>query len=185
MSETFIIVRKTLWKIPVCIFLAFLLLNMWSLYIVYYNVSNVAFVTQQVIMQNNGIPDEYKDSIQEMLEFVVDSSAATSLSMTTRLNDSTVDVISNSQVTTPVGYTPAEFGDTIMVDFNFRFKWAEPIRTGEANGADETLYTVQGAGIYDGTDAPTQGLVYTGGDTRTLNCHLVYEIPCIRYYPAQ
>lgn len=163
MSETLVLVFKVLWKLPIYIFIGYLLINLFTFYTAFYNISSAAFVVEQIIMQNNGIPSEYGDSISKLLQGVVGNTRVTNaiadLSMQLEYPDRddnpikfTVDSSSNVENTlkglygTDI-YKPADFGDSVSLEFRARVRWLQPIRynTGEH-------YTDMPAEFSDGTE---------------------------------
>lgn len=199
MSDTFVLVCKILWKLPFSIFIAYLILNVWSLFIVYYNISAVAFTVEQIVMQNNGIPEGYRANISKLLATVADNTNTTGLVMNLyEVNSGTASNIAfDSFTTVPViaagdsVSTHKDFGDTILVQFSLLYSWKTPIKVGTADESNgETLVHTGGAEQFRAdigesvtVESPTTGLVYTNGDTKRLSLKLAYAVPCLRYYP--
>ena len=197
MSDSLIFIFKTLWKLPFIFIFSYLILNVWSLFLVYFNINSAAFTIQQIVAQNNGIPDSYDTSVQELLKDIEANTGTkqiTELSMELNLEGAPAATYGKTYTSTNHSgtYKPTKFGEKYMLTCNFNFWWRQPVKVGSTTKKGDTLITVSGDIPFTNSHHTprTSGLVYTQGEKKYeeneknyVNCKLYYEIPCIRYYP--
>lgn len=209
MSDAVCISFKLIFCLLASIFVFHIVFNIWGLYIVYSNISTIAYSVEQIISQNNGIPKDYNASICQLLwsaqhpdtialsggdkKVAIDNLIMTTTfinngtSYRTQYRPSTAEnVISTSQ-----NIPQAEFGDYIMLNFTFTYDWFNPIRVGTSdevrNGSE--VFVGGGKGLLGLKGNSTaienkEGIILTGANSNRISLTLRYRVPCMRYYPT-
>lgn len=191
MTENVKFIFKTLLRVPIIILVSFAVLNIFAFGLSYFKLLGVAYVTMQAAIENNYLPPQEWNTLENYL-LAQETSMLDSVTLACITGDEalTVDPRSVSGLS-QAGNIRRQYGKplTIVVGAHYRFVW--PLMPSEqtSNGVAAKGYSVQGGydtGLYKGRDLSESELRMAREEYEANpdnNIIITYTVPGLKYYP--
>lgn len=187
---------KTLIKVPVIIFVSYLIFNLFSYTVAYFRLYSAAQVVNDVVMENNYIPS---NMVQELKTYMDDNVSSNLLVLSnTSIPGVTVETskdgasYNNAIDTSGHGTGRVQYGGTAKVTVQGRLIWLNPLTNSKeeylnngVSGLDGTTTTTKNVTselTARGFNGSSTGIIKRNGVTLENNIKFEFTVPCMKYY---
>lgn len=166
MADNVKFIFKTLIKVPIIILVCYLVLNLFAFTITYFKVVGISYVAMQTAVENNFIPQDEMDIIEEYMRSL--ESAMFTDTAVTCVNENTG---SN---------TKGQYGSKVTVTVSGNYEWVWPLIEPNDNSGEN----VGGTNVGTGNALMVEGsMMPTGNPANNHNIVITYTVPGLKYYP--
>ena len=179
MTDSVKFIFKTLFKVPIFIMASFAVFNAFAFGLTYFKLLGLSYVIQQTAVENNYIPDEELNTLNNYLASITN----------TGVIDNARIVLENPDDSSIREATvKRQYGEsvTVGVTAHYRFIWPLTPKEQLQNPDDEFIgYGSQQSSNFSGyADASTlEARRQEIENNPTNNINLIYTVPGLKYYP--
>lgn len=181
MSDSVKFIFKTLIKVPCIIFVAYLILNIFTFCYTYFRMLGFSYVVMQTAVENNYLPESEYQQLNGYLN---------SMSNTAFCENAYIVVNDTSEPSYVSGIAPAynnayakrQYGGTVRVGVSFDFRMIWPLLPHEQTTGDQAVSGYKGTDV-DKLDSTAIDAAREQKSDNWNTITISYTVPGLKYYP--
>ncbi len=178
MSDSVKFIFKTLIKVPIIIFVCYLVFNIFAFSFTYFRTLGLSYVVMQTAVENNYIPSSELNTLQNYMDSIANTGVASNGVIL--LNDPDNPLPEDASVRKQYGSEVA-----VGVSVNYKFIWPLMPKD-QLDNTNESFVGYNGSGSAFSGYADGATLEQRRKDAENAasnNITIVYRVPGLKYYP--
>lgn len=167
MNDSVKFIFRTLLKVPIIILVSYFIFNIFAFAFTYFRLLGFSYVAMQTVVENNFIPPEEAQTLQNYLDSL-ETSIVSNLQVGCDTNTSNDAASGGAAMDLDGGENVrVQYGTPVTVTVSARYTWVFPLVNTMATGPDDSAHA--------------DGLQYN--ENSNNNIVISYTVPGLKYYP--
>jgi len=176
MSDNVKFIFKTLFRVPITIMIAYFIFNIFAFSLTYFKLLGLSYVVMQTAVENNYLPSEELNTINNYLDTVSDTGVINSAYLVLEdPDDSSIDIATNRR----------QYGTPVTVGISANYRFILPLTPKEQLQNTDEGFLGMDSGSFSGfaDEAVLEQRRENIASNPNNNINIIYTVPGLKYYP--